>query len=380
MEIYSLLQHYWWFIISLLTGILVFMLFVQGGQTLIYSIGKEQPERDRILGALGHKWEITFTTLVTFGGAFFASFPLFYSTSFGGAFYVWMLILLVFVIQAVGYEFRKKPSNLLGERTYDFFLFLNGFLGTLLLGCAVGTMFTGGEFVVNRNNIVNTVGQNVISVWQNPLLGLEALFDYRNVALGLAVFFLSRVLAIHYFFNSVSTKKIRAKAKRPLLISSIGFVVSFLTFLISILFSSGVTYDPLLETFLREDFKYFINMLELPIVSSLLIVGVVAVLYAIFIGLTKRSVNAIWFSGAGTIVTVTMLLLLAGYNNTAYYPSLSDINSSLTISNSSSSEFTLTVMSCVSLIIPVVIWYIWYAWKKMGRYNNKSSDQSNYKN
>ena len=374
MEIYSLLQHYWWFIISLLTGVLVFMLFVQGGQTLIYSIGKDQPERDRMLGALGHKWEITFTTLVTFGGAFFASFPLFYSTSFGGAFYVWMSILFLFVIQAVGYEFRKKPSNLLGERTYDFFLFLNGFLGTLLLGCAVGTLFTGGEFIVNRHNIVSIAGQNVISVWQNPLLGLEALFDYRNVALGLALFFLSRVLAIHYFFNSVNTPAIIAKSKKPLLISSVGFVVAFLTFLISILFSSGVAYDPISESFARVEFQYLINLKELPAVSALLVIGVVVVLYAVWLGLARQSEKSIWFSGAGTVLTVTMLILLAGYNNTSYYPSLSDINSSLTISNSSSSEFTLTVMSCVSLIIPIVVWYIWYAWKQMGRYNDKNND------
>lgn len=373
METYSLLQHYWWFIISLLTGILVFLLFVQGGQTLIYSIGKEKPERDKILGILGHKWEITFTTLVTFGGAFFASFPLFYSTSFGGAFYVWTTILFFFIIQSVGYEFRKKPSNLLGERSYDLFLFLNGLFGTILLGCVVGTLFTGGEFTVNKDNLTNLTGQNVISVWQHPMLGLEAVLDYRNVALGLAVFFLSRVLAIHYFFNSLNTPNIQAKAKKVLLTSSIGFLVCFLTFFISILFSSGVAYKPITDTFTREEFKYLTNMIELPIVSTLFVAGVASVLYAIWIGIKKHSRNAIWFSGAGTILTVTMLLLLAGYNNTAYYPSLSDINSSLTIANSSSSEFTLTVMSFVSLIIPFVIWYIWYAWKQMGRYNDENS-------
>ena len=370
METYSLLQHYWWFILSLLTGILVFLLFVQGGQTLIYSIGKEKRERDQILGILGHKWEITFTTLVTFGGAFFASFPLFYSTSFGGAFYVWMSILFFFVIQSVGYEFRKKPSNLLGEKSYDFFLFLNGCFGTILLGCVVGTLFTGGEFIVNKDNLTNLSGQNVISVWQNPMLGLEAALDYRNIALGLAVFFLSRILAIHYFFHSVNTPKIQKKAKKILLISSIGFIVCFLSFFISILFSSGVAYNPITDSFTREPFKYATNMLELPIVSIFLIAGVASVLYAICMGIRKHSEKAIWFSGVGTIVTVTMLLLLAGYNNTAYYPSLSDINSSLTISNSSSSEFTLTVMSFVSLVIPFVIWYIWYAWKQMGRYND----------
>jgi len=284
-----------------------------------------------------------------------------------------MTILFLFIIQAVGYEFRKKPSNLLGERSYDFFLFLNGFFGTILLGCVVGTLFTGGEFTVNKDNFTNITGQNVISVWQHPMLGLEAVLDYRNLALGLTVFFLSRVLAIHYFFNSVNTPKIQEKAKKILFISSIGFVVCFLTFFISLLFSSGVAHDPITDIFTREKFKYFTNMIELPIVSIFLAGGIASVLYAIWIGIRKRSENAIWFSGAGTITTITMLLLLAGYNNTAYYPSLSDINSSLTISNSSSSEFTLTVMSYVSLIIPFVIWYIWYAWKQMGRYNDENS-------
>ena len=369
METYSLLQHYWWFIISLLTGILVFMLFVQGGQTLIYSIGKEPKQRDAILGALGHKWELTFTTLVTFGGAFFASFPLFYSTSFGGAFYVWMTVLFFFVIQSVGYEFRKKPSNLLGERTYDCFLFLNGLFGTVLLGCVVGTLFTGAEFIVNKANIANITGPNVISVWQNPWLGLEAVLDYRNVALGLAVFFLSRVIAIHYFFNSVRTSDVVHKSQKPLLVSSIGFLVCFLTFFVSLVLSSGVEYDSATGGFISVEFKYLLNLLELPVVSIGLVVGIVVVLYSLWLGIAKHSDKTIWFSGAGTVATVTMLMLLAGYNNTAYYASLSDINSSLTIANSSSSEFTLTVMSYVSLIIPFVIAYIWYAWKQMGRYS-----------
>lgn len=367
MNTYLLLQHYWWLIISLLAGLLVFLLFVQGGQTLIYCLGKGEREKEQILGALGQKWELTFTTLVTFGGAFFASFPLFYSTSFGGAFYVWIAILFLFVIQAVAYEFRKKPSNFLGEKSYNMFLFLNGFLGTILLGCAVGTLFTGAEFIVNRDNIANFSGENVISVWQNNFRGLEAVLDYRNVALGLAVFFLSRVLAIHFFYNSIDSEVIKEKSKKVLLVSSIGFLVMFLTFFVSILFSSGVEYDVATKSYLVIANKYLINMIELPVVSLLLIGGVVSVLIALWLGITKQSDKAIWFSGAGTVITVTMLLLLAGYNNTAYYPSLSQIESSLTITNSSSSEFTLTVMSYVSLAIPFVVGYIWYAWKQMGR-------------
>lgn len=373
MDTYIFLQHYWWFIISLLAGILVFLLFVQGGQTLIYKLGKEKTERDLIINSLGHKWEITFTTLVTFGGAFFASFPLFYSTSFGGAFYVWMAILFFFVIQAVSYEFRSKPSNVLGKKTYEMFLFLNGFFGTILLGCAVGTLFTGAEFIVARDNIANITGNNVISQWQNPFRGLEAVLDYRNVALGLAVFFLSRILAIHYFYNNIPNSTIIADSKRPLIISSGLFLVCFLTFFISILFSSGVEIDPARNTLMIVKFKYFENILSMPVISLLLIAGILSVLWGIWLGISKHSINSIWFSGVGTILTVTMLLLLAGYNNTAYYPSLSDTQSSLAIANSSSSEFTLTVMSYVSLIIPFVVAYIWYAWKQMSK--GKASEE-----
>lgn len=377
MDIYIILQHYWWLVISLLAGILVFLLFVQGGQTLIFSLGKEKEERDAIINSLGHKWELTFTTLVTFGGAFFASFPLFYSTSFGGAFYVWMAILFFFIIQAVAYEFRSKPANVLGKRTYEWFLYLNGFFGTILLGCAVGTLFTGGDFIVDRANIANFAGgNNVISEWQNPFRGLEAVTDYRNVALGLAVFFLARVLAIHYFYNNISSEKLIKNSRIPLFVSSVAFVFCFLIFLISILTSQGIEYDPGVDMFIVVDYKYFINLIEMPIITLLLVGGVVSVLGGIWLGISRNSRNAIWFSGTGTIVTVTMLLLLAGFNNTAYYPSLADLQSSLTISNSSSSEFTLKVMSFVTILLPFVMWYIWYAWKQMDKKGTGKNDVS----
>lgn len=368
MEItYLFLQHYWWFIISLLAGLLVFLLFVQGGQTMLGLLGKDEAEKSILINSLGHKWEFTFTTLVTFGGAFFASFPLFYSTSFGGAFYVWMAILFVFVIQAVAYEFRSRPNNFLGAKTYETFLLINGLLGTILIGTAVGTFFTGAPFIVDRGNIGNFVGHNVISTWTTPWRGLDAVADYRNIALGLAVFFLARVLAIHYFYNNIDTPIIREKGKKPLLISSGLFLVCFLTFLISILCMTGQNVDFATGVVTMEPFKYLHNFLDLPLVAGLLLVGVLMVLWSLWIGL-KGSRNAIWYSGLGTVLTVTMLLLAAGYNNSTYYPSSVDPASSLTIVNSSSSYFTLKTMAIVSLIIPFVIAYIWYAWRAMNRH------------
>ena len=367
MEIYALLQHYWWFIISLLGGILVFLLFIQGGQTLIYTITSNDTQKSMVINSLGHKWELTFTTLVTFGGAFFASFPLFYSTSFGGAFYVWMAILFFFVIQAVAYEYRIKPDNLLGQKTYEWFLILNGLFGTILLGTAVGTLFTGAEFTVARDNIGNLTGNNTISQWQTPWRGLEAVTDYRNIALGLAVFFLARVLAIHYFYNNIRDNEIATLSKRPLLISSILFVALFLTFLISLLFSDGMAVDPANNLIHTEPYKYLHNFIEMPVIAILFLIGVISVLWGIWLGISSASPKAIWFSGTGTVVTVTMLLLTAGFNNTAYYPSLADMQSSLTIYNSSSSEFTLKTMAIVSILIPFVLAYIWYAWKAMNK-------------
>lgn len=363
---YIFLQHYWWFIISLLAGLLVFLLFVQGGQTLLGRLSGGDANRKRMLvNVLGHKWELTFTTLVTFGGAFFASFPLFYSTSFGGAFLVWMAILFFFVIQAVAYEYRSKPANVLGQRTFDTFLYLNGLFGTILLGAAVGTLFTGGEFVVDRANIASLQGSNVVSVWQNQLLGLEAVLDYRNVALGLAVFFLSRVLAIHYFYNSVSDKEVLALSRRVLFIDSMLFVLLFLVFLISILLSSGWALNPINGRIFVMEYKYLVNFIEMPVVLISFLVGLLSTLWGIWLGLKNSSSKAIWFSGIGVVVVVTTLLLVAGYNNTAYYPSKTDMQSSLTIFNSSSSLFTLETMAYVSIAIPFVLAYISYVWYKM---------------
>lgn len=370
---YTFLQEYWWLIISILGGILVLLMFVQGGQSLLFSVAKTDEEKDIIIHTFGHKWELTYTTLVTFGGAFFASFPLFYSTSFGGAIYVWLAILFVFVIQAISYEFRSNPKNFLGTKTYDCFLLINGVLGTILIGTAVGTFFTGSEFIVNRENLINlTGGSNAISQWENSLRGLEAIFDYRNVALGLAVFFLARVLAIQYLYNQVPNKTFTKKLKKTLIISAGLFLVTFLTFLISILFSSGWATDANGMISIVE-YKYFINLIEMPVVLVLMLLGIVAVLWSLFVSIFKQSSNSIWFGGVGAFVTVVMLFLIAGWNNTSYYPSSYDIQSSLTIYNSSSSEFTLKIMFYTSLGIPFIISYITYAWIQMSK-PNRSSD------
>lgn len=366
---YIFLQHYWWFLISLLGALLVFLLFVQGGQGMLYMIGKSEQDKKMLINSLGRKWEFTFTTLVTFGGAFFASFPLFYSTSFGGAFYVWMAILFLFVIQAVSYEFRSKAGNLLGMRTYDMFLFLNGSLAPLLLGVAVGTFFTGANFSVDLANIGNTaVGGAMISEWSTPWRGLEAVLDYRNLALGVAVLFLSRSLGLMYFINNIDDAEIATRSRRELWIEGVTFVAFFLLFLISILLSEGFAVDPVSGVVSMEPYKYFNNLMAMPVVAVTLVVGVVCVLWGL--GRTLLSSvyrKGIWWAGAGTVLTVLALLLTAGYNNTAYYPSLSHLQSSLTITNSSSSEFTLWVMSIVSLMIPFVVAYIWYAWRSMNR-------------
>lgn len=365
-----LLQQYWWIIVSLLGAILVFLMFVQGGQTLIYTIGKTEDERTILVNLLGRKWEFTFTTLVTFGGAFFASFPLFYSTSFGGAYWVWMLILIAFVVQAVSYEYRRKPNNFLGQRTYETLLFINGLLGTVLIGIAVATFFTGSEFSVDKMNLTLLTGNKmpIISEWKGLANGLEAAFNLQNLSLGLAVFFLARVLALLYFMNRLRNAPMMERIKRQLLYNAIPFVVFFLTFVIWLMLSSGFAVDPSSGIVSMEPFKYFHNLIALPVVAILLLLGVAMVLVGIIRPLTcfvKCGTKGIWLSGIGTILTVFSLLLLAGFNHTAYYPSSFDLQSSLTIQNSSSSHYTLTVMSYVSLMVPFVIAYIWYAWRSI---------------
>jgi len=364
---YLSLQHYWWAIVALLGAILVFMLFVQGGQTLIYTLGKSDIQKKIIVNALGRKWDLTFTTLVTFGGAAFASFPLFYSTSFGGAYWVWMIILFAFILQAVSYEYRTKPNNFLGEKTYEVFLFINGLLGTILLGTAVATFFTGSEFYINNMNN---------SFWETPYRGLELAFNftrfgtYVNLSLGMAVFFLSRVLATMYFMNSIDNDEILDRAKKQLLINAIPFLIFFLFFFISILLISGFAYNPDNGIVTMEDHKYLNNLLEMPIIGTVFLLGVIAVLLGIIKGYffyDKCKTKAIWISGIGTILTVFALFIISGYNNTCFYPSTYDLQSSLTIENASSSEYTLRAMAYVSLIVPFVIAYIWYAWSALNK-------------
>ena len=364
---YSILQHYWWIIVSLLGALLVFLTFVQGGQSLLYQIGKTENERNLLVNTLGRKWEFTFTTLVTFGGAFFASFPLFYSTSFGGAYWVWIAILLFFVIQAVSYEFRRKPNNLLGTRTYDIFLFLNGALGTILLGTAVGTLFNGAMFSLNDLNHVS---------WGTPFRGLEAVLTFHNVALGLSVFLLARVLGALYFINSVDDENIENRSRKHVLYNAIPFLVFFLYFLIWLCLKDGFAVNPETGEVFVEKYKYFFNLIQMPVILVLLLIGVVGVLWGIGISVFTKSTKGIWFAGGGTVLTVLTLLLVAGFNNTAFYPSLIDPQSSLTIANASSSKFTLVAMSYVSLFIPFVLAYIWWFWKVM---NNKkiSNDEIN---
>jgi len=372
---YIFLQHYWWFIISLLGALLVFLLFVQGGQTLIYTLGKTELERTMLINALGRKWEFTFTTLVTFGGAFFASFPLFYSTSFGGAYWVWMAILFCFIVQAISYEFRSKPNNFLGQRTYEVFLYINGLLGTILLGTAVATFFTGSMFSVDKMNLTNT-SNPVISSWETPWHGLEAALNLHNLALGLTVFFLARTLAILYFMNHVNHNAIFERAKKHLLYNALPFVVLFLVFVIWLMLRDGFAVNPADGTVFMEKYKYLHNLIQMPVVLIVFLAGVLLVLWGIAKSLISNYTKGIWFTGVGTVLAVLALFLIAGWNNTAYYPSTFNLQHSLTIFNSSSSKFTLTVMSFVSLLIPFVVAYIWYAWKSI---NVKKIDEDEMK-
>ena len=364
---YEFLQHYWWFLVSLLGALLVFLMFVQGANSLISSLGRTPEGMRMVLNSTGRKWEITFTTLVTFGGAFFASFPLFYSTSFGGAYWVWMLILLTFVLQAVSYEFQNKLGNILGPKTFRFFLVLNGVLGPFLIGTAVATFFNGSNFLIEKASLTDQL-QPIISRWANASNGLDAVLDPWNLILGFAVLFLARVLGILYVMNNVNDEDVRCRGSVRLVGNSVAFLIFFLAFLIRTLLKDGYAYNPQDGEIMMQPMKYLTNLVEMWPLLILLLVGVGGVLYGI--GRTiwsKTYVKGIWPAGIGTVLTVLVLLLLAGWNNTAYYPSNADLQSSLTIQNSCSSEFTLRTMFYVSLLIPFVLAYIAYCWYSLDK-------------
>lgn len=363
---YEFLQAYWWFLISLLGALLVFLMFVQGANTLIFCLGKTTEERRLIINSTGRKWEFTFTTLVTFGGAFFASFPLFYSTSFGGAYWLWMIILFSFVIQAVSYEFQNKIGNFLGPKTFQVCLVINGIVGPLLLGGAVATFFDGSNFVIDKGNLTNDP-QPVLSRWANASHGLDALLDPWNLVLGIAVFMLARILGILYIKNNIEHKAILERCTKQLPWNALIFLAFFVAFLIHVLTKDGFG-DHGGMGITEEELTYLNNLIEMPGLALILLIGIVLVLLGIF--KASKSVayrNGIWLTGIGTILTVLVLFLITGWNQTAYYPSLIDINSSLTIANSSSSEFTLRTMTYVSFLIPFVLAYIIYAWRAIDK-------------
>ena len=374
---YTFLQHYWWLLVSVLGALLVFLMFVQGANSLLFSLGHTPEERRLVINSTGRKWEFTFTTLVTFGGAFFASFPLFYSTSFGGAYWLWMIILFTFVLQAVSYEFQNKLGNLLGPRTFQCFLVINGILGPLLLGGAVATFFNGSNFLVNKMNITDTL-QPVISRWANASNGLDALLDPWNLVFGLSVMFLARVLGLFYIINNVADEAINTRARRHLIYNVVPFLVLFLSFLVRTLLKDGYAYNPETGTIFMEPKKYLHNMTVMWYVSLVFLTGVVLLLFAVARTMMKPDyLRGIWPAGIGVVLTVIALLLLAGWNNTAYYPSTADLQSSLTIVNSCSSKFTLSAMSVVSLLIPFVLAYIFYAWRAI---DSKKIDREEIKN
>ena len=343
----------------------MFLMFVQGANTLIFCLGKTEEERRLIINSTGRKWEFTFTTLVTFGGAFFASFPLFYSTSFGGAYWLWMIILFSFVIQAVSYEFQNKIGNFLGQKTFQICLIINGIVGPLLLGGAVATFFNSSNFLIDKGNITNSL-QPVISRWANASHGLDALLDPWNVVLGLAVLMLARILGMLYIKNNIEHQQIQERCTRQLPWNALIFLLFFLPFLIRLMIKDGFSTSS--SSITLESMKYLHNLLEMPILLVILLIGVVLVLFGIY--KSSRSVQyrkGIWFTGIGTVLTVLVLLLIAGWNNTAYYPSNIDLQSSLTLANSCSSEFTLRTMAIVSLLIPFVLAYIIFAWRAIDR-------------
>ena len=364
---YSFLQNYWWFLVSLLGALLVFLMFVQGANAMLFSLGRNDAERRLLVNSTGRKWELTFTTLVTFGGAFFASFPLFYSTSFGGAYWLWMIILFTFVLQAVSYEFQNKMGNFLGPKTFQAMLVINGLVAPLLLGGAVATFFNGSNFIVDKMNLT-VFSQPVISHWANASCGLDALLDPWNLVLGLAVMFLAQVLGILYVMNNVNDENIRSRGSVRLVGCAAPFVLLFVAFLIRTLLKDGFAYNPETGEIFMEPNKYWHNFVDMWYLLVMLLVGVVLTLYGIVRTIVNKTyIQGIWPSGIGVVLVVLSLLLCVGWNNTAYYPSTADLQSSLTIANSCSSEFTLRTMAIVSLLIPFVLAYIVYAWRAIDR-------------
>lgn len=370
---YDFLQQYWWFLIALLGGILVFMFFVQGGNALIFLVGKNEREKELIINSTGRKWELTFTTLVTFGGAFFASFPLFYSTSFGGAYWVWVLILITFVLQAVSYEFQRKAGNILGKTTFRIFLVINGCLAPLLIGTAIGTFFTGSEFTINKTAVAS-INSPVISQWSNEWHGLEAVTEPFNVEFGLMVMFLTICLGAMYLINNIADSTLAYRLRRCLMFCFCCFLTMFLIVITQLMTMDGFAVNADGNIY-RETHKYMHNLLQMPIVLIMFLSGVLLLLTSITISLIKSSFRrGIWFGGLGSILSVMAVFMIAGYNNTSYYPSTADMQSSLTIANSCSSEFTLRVMAIVSLIIPFVVAYIAYFWHKMDKQSLTSEE------
>ncbi len=359
------LQHYWWFIMSVVASTLVFLLFVQGGQTLIGTLGKNEEERTMVINSIGRKWEFTFTTLVMFAAGMFASFPLFYATSFGGAYYAWKIFLVCFVLQAISFEFRRKQGNMLGQKTYEAFLYINGFLGVFLLGAVVATFFTGSEFYRSEYNL---------SYWQTTLYGIEILFNPLNISLGIALLFLARTLGALYILNNVDHDVIEQRARRQVGLNAVVFLVFFLYFVIRILLKDGFAYHPETLEVYMEPYKYLNNYLQMPVALILFLAGVVLVLYGIGITWFKESRKGIWFSGSGTFLTVLSLFFVLGYNNTCFYPSSYDLQSSLTIQNASSSHYTLTAMTYISLFVPVVAAYIFFTWRAIDKHKINDED------
>jgi cytochrome d ubiquinol oxidase subunit II len=366
MDTYILLQHYWWFLVSLLGAFLVFLLFVQGGQSLLFTIGKTERQQKALLRSTGRRWEFTLTTLIIFGVAFFTSFPLFYSTSFGGAYWIWALIVICFAVQAVSYKYQAKKGNLLGKKICKGFLIFNGIVGPILIGTAIGTFYNGAEFIVNKEQLTE-LGRPVVSRWATPFHGLEAALVIWNVLLGLALLFLSRIQALLYFIHRIADADIRSRSLRQLPVETALFLLFFLAFIIRLTLQDGFAIDPDSKRIFMQPNKYLLNLLEMPAVLIGLLAGVGGILFGIIKTFFSKILwnKGSWFTGAGAVLTVLALLLCAGWNHTAYYPSLADLQSSLTIENSCSGFFTLRVMSWVSLLIPFVLAYIVYAWKSL---------------